>query len=180
MALSVVVVAMDGLDRSGADRRTGRWQRGDAARAAGCPAPPAVLSLPALALALWALRSLAADARSPSRFRRRLVGGAAGALAYALFCSEVSPAFVLVWYSLGMLVPAGVGARVGRVCCAGSQGPLSPRRVVACLDRIEIGGPIQPPQAEHFEPIVGQGQREVSSPRQSPIPLHEQPAMRGR
>ncbi len=78
-----------------------------------CPWRVAVLSLPALALAIWALRGLAPTRPRLAGFVAGLVGGAAGALAYALFCSEVSPAFVLVWYSLGMLVPAGVGAWVG-------------------------------------------------------------------
>lgn len=78
-----------------------------------CPWRVAVLSLPALALALLALRSLAPTRPRLAGFVAGLVGGAAGALAYALFCSEVSPAFVLVWYSLGMLVPAGVGAWLG-------------------------------------------------------------------
>lgn len=78
-----------------------------------CPWRVTVLSLPALALSLWALRGLAPTRPRLAGFVAGLVGGAAGALAYALFCSEVSPAFVLVWYSLGMLVPAGVGAWLG-------------------------------------------------------------------
>jgi hypothetical protein len=78
-----------------------------------CPWRVAVLSLPALALALWALRGLAPTHARLAGFVAGLLGGAAGALAYALFCSEVSPAFVLIWYSLGMLVPAGVGAWLG-------------------------------------------------------------------
>lgn len=78
-----------------------------------CPWRVAVLSLPALALALWALRDLAPTRARLAGFVAGLVGGGAGALAYALFCSEVSAAFVLVWYSLGMLVPAGIGAWLG-------------------------------------------------------------------
>lgn len=78
-----------------------------------CPWRVAALSLPALALALWALRGLAPTRPRRAGFVAGLAGGAAGALAYALFCSEVSPAFVLVWYSLGMLVPAAAGALLG-------------------------------------------------------------------
>lgn len=78
-----------------------------------CPWRVAALALPAMALAVWALRGLAPTRSRLAGFVAGLVGGAAGALAYALFCSEVSPAFVLLWYSLGMLVPAGVGAWLG-------------------------------------------------------------------
>lgn len=78
-----------------------------------CPWRVAALALPAAALACWALRGLAPTRPRLAGFVAGLVGGAAGALAYALFCSEVSPAFVLVWYSLGMLVPAGIGAWLG-------------------------------------------------------------------
>ena len=115
VALSVVVVAMTAWTALVLiDAPAG----GSAAMLLGqswvsCPWRVAVLSLPALALALWALRSLAPTRARLAGFVAGLVGGAAGALAYALFCSEVSPAFVLVWYSLGMLVPAGVGAWVG-------------------------------------------------------------------
>lgn len=78
-----------------------------------CPWRVATLAAPATALAIWALRGLAPTRVRLAGFVAGLLGGAAGALAYALFCSEVSPAFVLVWYSLGMLVPAGFGAWLG-------------------------------------------------------------------
>ena len=78
-----------------------------------CPLRVAMLSLPAGGLALWALRGLAPTRTRAAGFVAGLAGGGAGAFAYALFCSEVSPAFVLVWYSLGMLIPAAVGAWLG-------------------------------------------------------------------
>lgn len=78
-----------------------------------CACRVAALALPATALAFWALRGLAPTRPRLAGFAAGLLGGAAGALAYALFCSEVSPAFVLLWYSLGMLLPAGVGAWLG-------------------------------------------------------------------
>jgi hypothetical protein len=43
-----------------------------------------------------------------------LVGGATGATAYALHCVETSPAFVLVWYSLGLAATSAPGALLGR------------------------------------------------------------------
>ena len=33
-----------------------------------------------------------------------------GAFAYTLHCPELAPAFVAVWYVLGMLIPAAAGA----------------------------------------------------------------------
>jgi hypothetical protein len=78
-----------------------------------CPWRVAALAIPALAMAIWALRGLAPTRLRLAGFAAGLVGGAAGALAYSLFCSEASPAFVLIWYSLGMLLPAGIGAWLG-------------------------------------------------------------------
>lgn len=78
-----------------------------------CPWFVLGLSVPALGLALWAMRGLA-----PAR--PRLAGGAAGLLAgatgafgYSLACPEASPAFVAVWYSAGILLTGLVGALVG-------------------------------------------------------------------
>lgn len=80
---------------------------------AGCPWRVAALSAPALCLSFWAIRGLA-----PTRLRLAgaaagLTAGALGAVGYALHCPEVSPLFVLAWYTLGMLVPAAVGAMLG-------------------------------------------------------------------
>ena len=44
-----------------------------------------------------------------------LLAGALAATAYGLHCPERTAAFVAVWYSLGMIVPAVVGAAVGRL-----------------------------------------------------------------
>jgi hypothetical protein len=78
-----------------------------------CPLNIAMLSAPAPALALWAMRGLA-----PTRLR--LAGAAAGLLAgtigatvYTLHCPELAAPFIATWYVLGMLIPAAVGAAVG-------------------------------------------------------------------
>lgn len=78
-----------------------------------CPFNVLVLSLPALAAALWALRGLA-----PTRPRRAglaagLLAGSAGALGYALGCGETSLSFVALWYSLGIGLSAALGALLG-------------------------------------------------------------------
>lgn len=78
-----------------------------------CPWRIAVLSIPSFVLMLWAVKGLA-----PTRLRLAgagagMLSGAIGALVYLLYCPELAPPFLLVWYTLGMLVPAGVGALVG-------------------------------------------------------------------
>ena len=73
----------------------------------------AALSVPALAAVLWAMRGLASTRPRVAGFAAGLLAGSLGALGYALYCSELSPVFVLVWYTLGILVPAGVGAVLG-------------------------------------------------------------------
>jgi hypothetical protein len=78
-----------------------------------CPWRVAALALPAAAAAFWGLRGLAPTRPRLAGFAAGLSGGAAGALAYALYCNETSPGFVLLWYSAGMLLPAVAGASLG-------------------------------------------------------------------
>lgn len=78
-----------------------------------CPWSIALLSAPAFALSMWAMRGLA-----PTRLR--LAGASAGMVAgglaasvYALHCPEMAAPFVGFWYVLGMLIPTAVGALLG-------------------------------------------------------------------
>jgi hypothetical protein len=78
-----------------------------------CPFNILLLSVPTFPAAIWAMRSLA-----PTRLR--LAGAIAGLLAsstativYCLHCPEMSPAFWGVWYAIGMLMPALIGACLG-------------------------------------------------------------------
>ena len=73
-----------------------------------------VLSLPALAAALWALRGLAPTRPQLAGGAAGLLAGALGALGYALACDEVSLSFVALWYSLGVALTAALGALLGR------------------------------------------------------------------
>lgn len=81
-----------------------------------CPVGVALLSLPALAGALWALRGLAPTRPRLAGFAAGLLAGAVGAFAYAFTCDELSPAFVAVWYSLGIVASAALGALLGPRC----------------------------------------------------------------
>ncbi|QGZ58714.1 DUF1109 domain-containing protein [Paraburkholderia acidiphila] len=78
-----------------------------------CPFNIVLLSVPTFAAVFWAVRDLA-----PTRLR--VAGAAAGlfasalaTIAYCLHCPEMSPAFWSVWYVIGMLLPAGIGAWLG-------------------------------------------------------------------
>lgn len=78
-----------------------------------CPWMLMMLSLPALAAVLWAMRSLAPTRLKQAGFAAGLVAGAVGAMGYSLACPETSAAFVAVWYSLGIAFTAWVGRWLG-------------------------------------------------------------------
>lgn len=78
-----------------------------------CSLRIAGLSLPALALTLWAVRELA-----PTRLRLAgagagLFAGALGAFVYLFHCPELAAPFLALWYLLGILAPAALGAMIG-------------------------------------------------------------------
>jgi hypothetical protein len=78
-----------------------------------CPFNIAMLSLPALVLLLAAARSLAPTRLCWAGAATGLLAGALGTLVYVLHCPELEAPFLAVWYVLGMLIPAGLGALVG-------------------------------------------------------------------
>lgn len=78
-----------------------------------CPLNILVLSLPALAGALWALRGLAPTQARAAGLAAGILAGALGAFGYALACTELSPAFIAVWYSLGIGMAGALGAALG-------------------------------------------------------------------
>lgn len=79
-----------------------------------CPISVALLSVPALGLALWAARELAPTRPALAGAAAGLFAGSAGAFAYAFHCPEMQAPFLAVWYVLGILIPTGVGALLGR------------------------------------------------------------------
>lgn len=79
-----------------------------------CPTTIAILSVPAAAMTFWALRGLAPTRLALAGGMAGLFAGAAAAFAYALHCPEMEAPFLAVWYVLGMLLPAGIGALLGR------------------------------------------------------------------
>ncbi|MDE2371915.1 MAG: DUF1109 domain-containing protein [Burkholderiales bacterium] len=80
---------------------------------ASCSWRVAALSLPAFVAVIVAMRGLAPTRPRLAGFAAGLLAGCLGALGYALYCAELSPLFVLVWYTIGILAPAAVGAALG-------------------------------------------------------------------
>lgn len=78
-----------------------------------CPWNVLALSMPALGLALWALRGLAPTRPGIAGLSAGLLAGALGAFGYSLACPESTLAFVAVWYTLGVLFAGLLGAALG-------------------------------------------------------------------
>lgn len=78
-----------------------------------CPWGVLLLALPALAAALWAVRGLAPTRPRAAGFAAGLLAGSVGAFGYALSCPESSPAFVALWYTLGIGLTGAIGAVLG-------------------------------------------------------------------
>ena len=78
-----------------------------------CPINIAALSVPALLAAFWAVRQLAPTRARLAGAAAGLFAGAAGALVYALHCTEMAAPFLGIWYVVGMLIPTAAGAMLG-------------------------------------------------------------------
>ena len=79
-----------------------------------CPLNIALLSAPAFALTLWALRTLAPTRLPLAGAVAGVLAGSLGSTVYTLHCPEMAAPFIGVWYVLGMLLPAVAGALLGR------------------------------------------------------------------
>ena len=79
-----------------------------------CPFLIAMLSLPVFVAVIWAMKGLAPTQPRWAGFAAGLLSGATAALVYCLHCPESAAPFVGLWYTLGMLIPAGLGASLGR------------------------------------------------------------------
>lgn len=79
-----------------------------------CVRSVVLASLPVFAGLVWAYRILAPTRLPVAGFLIGLSAGAAGAMAFALYCHEASAAFLLAAYTPAMLVPALLGALAAR------------------------------------------------------------------
>jgi hypothetical protein len=78
-----------------------------------CPSIIGALAIPIFVAALWALRTLAPTRQRLAGFSAGCLAGAAAAGLYALHCNETAAAFVVSWYTAGILLPALVGVLIG-------------------------------------------------------------------
>jgi hypothetical protein len=72
-----------------------------------------LFAAPPLAGLVWAVRGLAPTRLTVAGGAVGLAGGGLGAAAYALHCEESAAPFVAVWYTLGIVLCAALGAGLG-------------------------------------------------------------------
>ncbi len=80
-----------------------------------CPILIALISVPVFVAVTWAMKGLAPTRPRFAGFAAGLLSGATAALVYCLHCPELDAPFIGFWYVLGMLIPAGAGALLGRL-----------------------------------------------------------------
>jgi len=78
-----------------------------------CPLLILGFALPVYAGTIWALRRAAPTDLRLTGFVAGIAAGAAGAWVYSWFCTENGMPFVLIWYSLGILLTGALGALTG-------------------------------------------------------------------
>ncbi len=80
---------------------------------AACLVNIPMLSVPAFVAVFWVMKSLAPVRPALAGAAAGLLAGAVSAVAYALHCPELAAPFIGLWYLLGMLIPAVLGALIG-------------------------------------------------------------------
>lgn len=70
-------------------------------------------ALPTLLATFWALKRMAPTRLTLAGLGAGLFAGAAGAFVYSFHCTEGSAPFIGIWYSLGILLTAAIGAVLG-------------------------------------------------------------------
>lgn len=80
---------------------------------AACLVNIPLLSVPAFVAVFWVMKSLAPVRPALAGAAAGLLAGALSAIIYALHCPELVAPFIGLWYLLGMLIPAALGAMIG-------------------------------------------------------------------
>jgi hypothetical protein len=113
--LLLPVLAMTGLAGLELGRSpTEGWSALLAGRSATvCSAYVLSLSLPIFVGLVWSFRKLTPANLRLTGAMAGLASGAAAATLYGLHCPESATTFILVWYTLGMLLAAAMGMLVG-------------------------------------------------------------------
>ncbi len=105
IALAVTQLASTSPDQMRAVFMGSTWDK--------CPWRIFVLSVPGLAIILWAMRHLAPTRLALAGAAAGLLAGGAAATVYGLHCAETAAPFVALWYSLGIILSAALGALLG-------------------------------------------------------------------
>jgi hypothetical protein len=79
-----------------------------------CPLYIVGLSLPVLAGVMLVLRRMAPARPTLAGFAAGLFAGGTGAWVYTFHCGENGMMFLTLWYTLGILIVAAIGALIGR------------------------------------------------------------------
>lgn len=91
-----------------------RWAMFTGQSWASCSASILMLSLPLLAGCMVVARQWAVTRPALMGAVLGWFSGAVAALLYTLHCTEIEPAFVLLWYGLGVGLPGWIGVWLGR------------------------------------------------------------------
>lgn len=79
-----------------------------------CPFYIVALSAPIYAVTVFAMRRAAPTNPTLAGFAAGLFAGGAATWIYALHCTESGMPFIAIWYTVGVLAAAGLGALIGR------------------------------------------------------------------
>ena len=79
-----------------------------------CPLRILIIAAPLYAAVLVVMRRAAPTRLALTGAAAGLFAGAVGATIYGLYCQETAAAFVALWYSLGIVACAALGALIGR------------------------------------------------------------------
>ena len=104
---AIAVMEVAGLP---ADERRALWLGRTAVM---CPWTIAALAIPIFVAVLLALRQLAPTRPRLAGFSAGCLAGAIAAGLYAIYCKETAAAFVVTWYTAGILLPGLVGVLIG-------------------------------------------------------------------
>lgn len=105
-----IAAALLRISSVSADARRAEWL---GETAAICPWLIAMLSLPCMMALCFVMRRAAPTRLRWAGFCAGLLAGAISMLVYALHCPEQGMAFIATWYTLGMCLPAAIGAALG-------------------------------------------------------------------
>lgn len=114
IAMPAIILALIAILEFSAATESGRAKMIAGTSYWDCVQSVVLASVPVFLGMVWAYRILAPTRLPLAGFLVGLSAGAAGAMAFSLYCHEASAAFLLAAYTPAMLVPAFIGAIAAR------------------------------------------------------------------